>query len=443
MGSPFTYYQRWFPAAEFQARHARVLDAIGGGAVAVLQGAGPAAGFEVFRQSNDFFYLCGVEVPQAYLLLDGRRREATLYLPHRDEKHAATEGLEPAAEDRAALIELTGCRDVRGLERLAEDLKGAAVAFTPLRPSEGRMACQDTLRYQAKLLAADPWDAIPSREARFAERLRAAVPGLEVRDLSPVLAAMRSVKSEAELAVLAEAGRLTALAVTEAMGESRPGMLEHQLGAVADRVYVENGAQGGGYRPIIACGANIWAMHYYRNNSPLTPGELVLMDYAPDLCNYTSDIGRMWPVNGTYSPAQRELYGFMVEYHKVLLGLLRAGVTPAQVLADAAAAMERRLRSVPFSKPIYEAAARRSIESDRAISHPVGMAVHDGCAGAQKTEPFAAGYVFAVDPQMWVPEERLYIRVEDTVAITANGVQNFTASAPLELDDVEARLRRA
>jgi len=411
----FTYYQHWFEAGEFQARHERVYDRIGGGALAVLQGAGPVAGYEVFRQANDFFYLSGVEVPQAYLVLDGGRREAVLYLPRRDEKHAATEGLEPAANDREALIALTGCSDVRGLEQLADDMKGAAVIYTPHCPAEGRMACQDTLRYQAKLIAADPWDAAPSREARFAERLRAAAPGVELRDLSPILYGMRKLKSAAELAVMREAGRLTALAVAEAMRVARPGMLEYQLGAVADRIYIENGAQGGGYRPIIACGANIWAMHYYRNNSPLQPGELVLMDYAPDVCCYTSDIGRMWPVNGAYSPVQRELYGFMVEYHKVLLRRLRPGVTPVRVLAESAEDMAPYVRSHRFSKPIYAEAARRVLEGDKAISHPVGMAVHDGCSYTSKTEPFEPGFVFALDPQMWVPEEQLYIRVEERI----------------------------
>lgn len=442
MKPPFTYYQTYFEAEEFRSRHQRVYDAIGDGALAVLQGAGPVAGFEVFRQTNDFFYLSGVEVPQAYLILDGRRRRSALYLPHRDAKHSATEGLEPAADDRAALAVLTGCDGVFGLDQLAADLQGARVVHTPLSPAEGRTACQDTLRYQAKVLAADPWEAGPSREARFAQRLRDHVPGLEIRDLSPVLQGLRKLKSPAELAVMRKAARLTAQAITEAMHATRAGVIEYQLGAVADYVYTVNGAQGPGYRPIIATGRNIWAMHYYRNNSVLCDGNLVLMDYAPDVGNYTSDIGRMWPVNGTYSPVQRELYGFMVEYHKALLRHLRPGVLPARILEEAAADLAPYLQRNRFSKPIYEEAARRVLQGDKAITHPVGMSVHDGSSYVDKSAPFEPGLVFALDPQMWVPEEELYVRVEDTVAITAHGVENLTAEAPLELDATQGHVGR-
>ena len=95
--------------------------------------------------------------------------------------------------------------------------------------------------------------------------------------------------------------------------------------------YLANGARDAGYRAIIAGGPNAWYGHYSANNCPLQDGDLVLVDCAPDYCYYTSDIGRMWPVNGRYSPVQRELYGFMVEYHKVLLRLIRPGVTDAQI----------------------------------------------------------------------------------------------------------------
>src|SRR6185437_9336390 len=132
-----------------------------------------------------------------------------------------------------------------------------------------------------------------------------------------------------------------------------------------------------GYRAIIAGGANIWYAHYYKIDCPLKDGDLVLMDYSPDLSNYTNDIGRMWPVNGKYSPAQRELYGFIVEYHKCLLRYIRPGVLPEQVLAEAAAEMRPAIARTRFSKEIYEQAALRTLDFRGHLSHPVGMAVHD------------------------------------------------------------------
>jgi Xaa-Pro aminopeptidase len=201
-------------------------------------------------------------------------------------------------------------------------------------------------------------------------------------------------------------------------------------------VFLAGGASGGGYRPIVAGGANIWNAHYFRNNCSLRDGDLVLFDYAPDVGCYTSDIGRMWPVNGRYSAQQRELYGFCVEYHKQLIRVIRPGVTIGDLARQAAEQVRPTWKNWSFSKPSYREAALTMIESEVAFTHPVGMAVHD--VGEYRGEPLQAGVVFALDPQMWVPDEQLYIRVEDTVVVTEQGVEVLTADAPLELDDIEA-----
>jgi Xaa-Pro aminopeptidase len=165
---------------------------------------------------------------------------------------------------------------------------------------------------------------------------------------------------------------------------------------------------------------------------------MVLMDFAPDVSYYTSDIGRMWPVSGTYSPLQRLLYGFMVEYHKELLARIRPGAEPAQILKESAEAMRPRIEATAFPEPYYREAAFRTLEFPGHLSHTVGMAVHD--VGSYASAPLVAGTVFAVDPQMWVPEVETYVRVEDTVLVTDDGIEVLTSAAPLELDDVEATM---
>jgi Xaa-Pro aminopeptidase len=219
----FSYYQKCFDAAEFIARHEKIYEAIGTKAVAVVQGGGPVAGFETFRQTNDFFYLSGVEVPQAYLLLDGRNKTTILYLPHGDEQLADMEGREPCAEDREELMALTGCSDVRPLECLEKDLQGVNILYTPLAPAEGVFACQDTLRHQAQVNARDPWVNHQSREAYFSARLQERIPDVEIRDFSPILFGFRMYKSPAELKVMRRTGQLSALGIMEAMKQTRPG----------------------------------------------------------------------------------------------------------------------------------------------------------------------------------------------------------------------------
>ena len=135
----------------------------------------------------------------------------------------------------------------------------------------------------------------------------------------------------------------------------------------------------------------------------------------------------------------QQLYGFIVEYHKTLLSLIGPGALAADIMDQAAETMRPVIDNTAWSKPHYEAAARGALAFRGHLSHTVGLDVHD--AGNYWPEPLRPGTVFSVDPMIWIPEERLYVRVEDTVAITDDGLENLTELAPLELDDVEACMR--
>lgn len=433
-------FQHDFPPEEFRARRARLFDTLGVQGCALVQGAGPVERSEPFRQTNEFYYLCGVEVPRALLLLDGRSRTTTLFLPHRDERQERSEGPSFAAEDEALLSKLAGVDSVRPVEDLLPMLNGIDLLFTPHSPAEGAAMYRDESLHAARQIAADPWDPRTPREAQFIHLLHERCPTIEIKDLSPALDDLRLIKSPREIELMRRAGQLTALAVKEAMRCTRPGVYEYQLGAVAEYIYRSNGAAGVGYRAIIAGGSNIWYAHYYRNNQPLADGEVVLMDFAPDYHYYTSDIGRTWPVNGHFSDVQRESYGFITTYHKALLQRIRPGKLPAAVLAETASHMAAVIEETQFSKPVYQAAALRALEFTGHLSHPVGMAVHD--VGSYSDRPMQPGLVISVDPQLWIPEEQLYIRVEDTVVLTETGIENLTALAPLELEEIERSVGR-
>lgn len=427
-----------FPAEEFAARRERMFDSVGSEGYALLQSAPAPRGYVDFRQSNEFFYCCGLETPQSYLLIGGAERKTRLYLPQRGEAQLS-EGAAPGVEDADLVKEITSADKVYPVEKLSEHLAGAKVVYTPHAPAEVRATTRHHLLWANKMVAQDPWDGQPSREQRFISILRSRFPEMEVRDLTPILDELRSTKSPHEIDVMRRSGWLCALAVRDAMRVTRPGIFEYQLAALANYIYNLNGAKGAGYRPIIAGGENIWHVHYALSNCPLGDGDLVLMDVAPECNYYTSDIGRMWPVNGTYAPWQRELYGYIVEYHKVVLFRIRPGVTPDQVMDEAAEEMRKVWANWEFSKDIYKEGARRTLEFRGHLSHPVGMAVHDD--GGYHHRPLVPGTVFSVDPQMWIPEEHLYIRAEDTVVVTEDGIENLTSGAPLELDDVEAMMR--
>ncbi len=228
-------------------------------------------------------------------MVDGGRQTAALYLPHRD-PHTAGEGGSLGAEDTDEVRRVSGVEEVYPLEALTGHLARAQTIYTPHKAAEVKYACQDTLRQARKLTEVDDWDRAKSREERLIAQLRERIPGVSINDLSPLLDEMRLIKSPREVALMRRAGAICARGTVEAIRASRPGVFEYQLGAVADYVYRINDVRYEGYRAIIANGENIWHAHYYRNDCPLRDGDLVLMDYAPDVSNYTSDIGRIWPV---------------------------------------------------------------------------------------------------------------------------------------------------
>ena len=434
-------FQKDFPPEEFQQRRARIFDQIGTGAIAIVQGAPLRMGFQIFRQTNEFYHLCGLEAPHAYLAMDGRTRRTTLFLAHRDEARERNEGKLLAAEDAALVKQLTGVDDVLGIDAMARMLSTAQVrmpapvVYTPFSPSEGMGGSRDeTLGHYAEA-ASDPWDGDRPRTAQFISLLRDRFPTLEVKNLTPILDEMRLVKSPREIALIRRASEIAAWGILEAMRSTKPGAYEYQLDAAARYTYLVNGARHEGYPSITGGGTNAWYGHYSRNDAELKSGDLVLMDYAPDYRYYTSDVTRMWPVNGKYTKDQLDLVGFILSYRGALLKHIRPGVTADQIMNEARADMEPVWKGISFSKEIYRKACEQALSFRGHLSHPVGLTVHD--VGNYRKAPLVPGMVFSIDPMIWVPEEKLYVRMEDVVVVTANGVENFTDFLVSKPDEIE------
>ena len=441
-----------FPPEEFARRRAAVYDAIGAMGVAVVQGAPSPVGFTRFRQSNEFYYLSGIEVPHAYLLLDGESRRTILYLPHRNNSRERSEGKLLSAEDAELVVKLTGVDLVAGTEFLAEHLAryargtGERALWTPLSPAEGLAVSRDMATRTVGDIASDPWDGRPSREGHFVSLVRTRFPQLAVRDLTPALDRLRLIKSPREIALIEKATRLAGLALLESMRSTEPGISEFELDAVAKYVYYRNGAQGDAYYSLIASGRNAWFPHYNSGKRLMRDGDFLLMDYAPDVGYYMSDITRMWPVNGKFSGWQRELYGFYLECYRAILKAIRPGATAQAIKQEAAREMEQALGRAKFSKPIYEKGAREFVENytrsaanpQTSLGHWVGMATHDV---GRDAGPLRAGMVFTIEPALRVPEERIYIRLEDLIVITETGKRVLPEGLPMDIDAIEKIMR--
>lgn len=429
---------------ERKKRRLRIAEAIGPDAVAIVPGATWHGASAPFRQSNEFHYLVAVETPQSYLMIDGDDGSSSLFLPHLDPQRVRSEGPLPYAEDAAALVETTGVDEVRPVEDMGRVLArrlirpGRETIYVPHAPGETGAASRDSLLFAQAEWAADPWDGQVGREARFIDALRARFPQIIVKDLSPILDGMRLIKADVELTHLRRAGRLSALGVLAAMRATQPGVTEYQLAALADMIYSINGAQGSGYSAIVASGTNAWQGHYWRLSDTLQPGQLVLMDYAPDVNHYTSDIGRVWPVTGRFEGHDRVAYEFVHAYHLAILDAIRPGRTADEIQDEVAAKMEPILDQTDFGTEGRTRGARGMLEFRGHLSHPVGMAVHD--VGDYRVKPLEPGLVISIDPMMWIEDELGYVRVEDTIVITEDGYENLTDAVPSEITAVEAEV---
>lgn len=444
----FPLFSTDFPPEEFAKRRAAVFDAIGKNAVAIVQGAPTPVGYTRFRQANDFYYLSGIEVPNAYLLLDPVERRTTLYLPHRNERRESSEGRLFSAEDAEEVRKASGLEAVYGPELLAEHLgrilqrRATLTVFTPLFPPEGTAESRDLALRRVADLGTDPWDGSSSRAATFARRLQDRFPNLAIADLSPALDRLRLVKSPREIAMIGRATKLSGLGLLEAMRSTRPGQYEHELDAVAKFVFYRHGAQGDAYYSLIGSGRNAWWPHYNAGKRKMEDGDFLLMDYAPDVGYYMSDVTRMWPVNGTFSPWQRELYGFYLACYEAILKAIRPGLDAPTIIRTAAKEMDRAFAGAKFSKDAYRKAAERFVKEYResadganaSLGHWVGMATHDVGPHTGALQP---GMVFTIEPALRVPEEKIYVRLEDLVVITETGRDVPSDFVPRDMASIE------
>jgi Xaa-Pro aminopeptidase len=435
-----------FPPEEFAARRARVMEKIGD-AVAMIQGTTERPGEQPLRQANQFFYISGVVEPRAILLIDGKTKRSTLFLNPRNERREKMmfgPGLFPGEEAvKATGIESVLARDEfkTALEALAKD---GRTIYTPFRPEVLGCASSSDPAALARANKNDPWDGRESREEAFRAHLKSAAPQSEIKDLDPILDELRGTKSPREIAILREATRITGLGIIEAMRDARPGMKEYELQADAEYVFKKNGAYGAAYFALIATGENTWYSHYHRDTRALDAGDLVQFDYAPDYKYYASDVTRVFPANGKFTPRQREFYTIYLKLYQALMTSIEVHKQPSDIIKTAVTKMDSVMAGFPFTDEKIKKAATDFVERYRnsranSLGHTVGMEVHDVRNPSRTLEP---GQVFTIEPAMQIADEHIGIRLEDMILITERGYENLSAFVPIEIADVEKMMTR-
>ncbi|ATA20757.1 aminopeptidase P [Gibbsiella quercinecans] len=396
-----------------------------------------------YRQSSDFWYLTGFNEPEAVLILvksDETHNHSVLFNRVRDLTAEIWFGRRLGQEAAPARL---GVDRALPFDEINDHLYLLLNGLNVVYHAQGEYAYADAILY----------GALEKLRKGFRQNLQAPA---TVTDWRPWLHDMRLFKSPEEIGVMRRAGEITALAHTRAMETCRPGMFEYQLEAEIHHEFTRHGARYPSYNTIVGSGENGCILHYTENASQMRDGDLVLIDAGCEYQGYAGDITRTFPVNGSFSTAQRAVYDIVLASLYKALALFRPGTSIREVTEDVVRVMVSGLVKLgvmhgEVEQLIAEQAHRQFFM--HGLSHWLGLDVHDvGHYGTPSRERLLEpGMVLTIEPGLYIapnadvpPEYRgIGIRIEDDILITADGNENLTASVVKDADDIEALMAAA
>lgn len=406
-----------------------------------------------FRPDSDFWYLTGFAEPESMLLLlpsgvdDGGREPE--------------EGELPGSSRRAILFlrEKHPEQETWTGRRLGVDAAPDALGVDEAYPIEDLWELlPELLRNYERILYRVGLDEERDREllatvSKLRARARGGVrPPLELVDPAPLLHELRLKKSDAEIEVMRRAADITCEAHLAGMAAAAPGVGENEIDALIEYTFRRRGATGMAYTTIAAGGDNACILHYVENNQPLKDGELLLVDAGSEVDYYASDVTRTYPVNGTFSSEQREIYDLVLEAEETAIEAVKPGVPFDQIHATAQRVLARGLVRLGLLEgdedSVIESGAHRHFTIHN-TSHWLGLDVHD-CGAYVKdgsSRPLEPGMVLTVEPGIYIASDDesvearwrgIGVRIEDDILVTETGHENLTAAIPKTVEDVEA-----
>ncbi|MDZ7640372.1 MAG: M24 family metallopeptidase [Bryobacterales bacterium] len=266
-------------------------------------------------------------------------------------------------------------------------------------------------------------------------RLRQAFPFREIIPLSDAMAKLRMRKSDAEIARIREAVRVTAEGQLRGWRSLQSASNEFEVAADITHEFLRRGAERHAFAPIVAAGANACVLHYSRNRAPLRKGDLAILDVGAECDGYAGDLTRTIPVGGRFSKRHRALYEAVLTVQKEVIAAVRPGASIAKQIPGSlhqlAVARFNEMRLGPRKEPLGNF-------FPHGIGHHLGMDVHDP---GDPLSPLEPGMVVTIEPGVYLPEEGIGIRIEDDVLVTAHGSLVLSDALPKEVADVEALLR--
>ena len=409
----------------FHERRVSLVRDTGGDGVIVLFGykdADVAASVTTFHQNENFYYLTGWNEPNAMILLVPKTSQPggapelekeIIFIPARNLFEEKWNGPKLGPEDSDASAR-TGFPTVKATSffqsELLEALKHVPKIYTELTPQ--------------------PESGEDYFLAEVVSKLRAMAPLATLADVRPHVERQRAVKSPGEIALLRKAVDASVEAHLAAMKTVRPGVWEYEVAARMEYEFRRRGCEWPAYPPIVGSGFFSTVLHYDADDQQMKDGDVVVMDVAGSYGGYAADITRTLPVNGHFTSRQREIY-------EIVLGAQNA----AMAAAKSGMYIGRGKNSLHEMAFTYINTHGRDLHGNplgqyfiHGLGHSIGLNVHDPMSYNMPLQP---GMVVTIEPGIYIPEEKIGVRIEDDILITQDGNEPLSKSLPRSVEEIE------
>jgi Xaa-Pro aminopeptidase len=412
--------------ADYRARRVALAKAMEGGALVLFaptEAEGPNNLYG-FRQDDNFYYLTGWSEPGAALLINSNPYLEILFLAEHNVTQEKWTGPKLGPEDPQA-PQKTGFDKVESLDKMHDELlkvlpQPRAVVFTD--PGANGLTTPST------------------GPVEWLRRGNAFPNYVSFRDFKPLVARLRMVKDAGELHMITSATNASAAAHRAAFKSIHPGVSEREISALMQFEFGKRGCERPAYAPIVGSGFYSTVLHYSADSEIMKEGDIVVMDVGGEYSMYATDITRTAPVNGKFTARQREIYNIVLASQEAAMQAFQVGKSK---LATSRTDPDS-LYKVAFD---YINTHGKDLHGDalgkyfiHGLGHHVGLNVHDANDPALALDK---GMVFTLEPGIYIPEEKLGVRIEDMFAVGADGkLVMLSRDLPRTADEVEAAMKK-
>ncbi len=380
-----------------------------------------------FVQHRDIFHLSGVDQEESILVLfpdckDEKHREI-LFLKETSAHIAVWEGKKLT---KKAAYQTAGIKTVYWLEQFY-------TVFEALMSETRNVYLNSNEHLRANTEA-------ETREDRFIKWCKNKYPSHEYQKSAPIMHNIRSIKNPIELDLMQKACDITEKTFRRVLEFIKPGVWEYEIEAECMHEFLRNRSRGFAYNPIIGSGSSACVLHYIENNKQCKDGDVILLDWAAEYANYSSDMTRSIPVNGKFTQRQKLVYNAVLRVKNAATKLLIPGANLEEYHSNVGSFMEKELVDLKLislgdiknQDPKWPAYKKYFMHG---TSHYIGLDTHD--VGSW-SDPIKENMVFTVEPGIYIPEESIGIRIEDDVVVQASGEPfNLMRNIPIEADEIE------